>query len=105
MQNTGAKSWLPFGQAVAVPEKNHLKINNFMNGWLVDPSKFCESSCKKNSDGSYDMTLEMEFGPQRWFYMGSVISAMTFLTVVGYLVYDEIRVRSVTRRGYRRSRR
>lgn len=103
MQDTGAKSWLPFGRTVSVPEKDHLKINNFMNGWLVDPSKFCESSCKKNSDGSYDITLEMEFGPQRWFYVGSMISAITFLTVVGYLVYDEIRVRSVTRRGYRRS--
>lgn len=105
MQSTGAKSWWPFGQTASVPEKDHLKINNFMNGWLVDPSEFCESSCKKNNDGTYDMTLVMEFGPQRWFYVGSVISAITFLTVIGYLVYDEMRVRSVARHGHRRSRR
>jgi hypothetical protein len=105
MQNTGEEGWRPFGQSASVPEKDHLKINNFMNGWLVDPSKFCESSCKKNSDGSYDMTLVMEFAPQGWFYIGTTISGVTFLTVAGYLVYDHIRARSVGRQPQQRSRR
>jgi hypothetical protein len=102
MQNT-SKSWWPFNQAASIGEKDHLKINNFMNGWLVDPSKFCESSCQKNSDGSYNMTLVMEFTPQRWFYIGSAISAVTFLAVVGYLIYDTVRIKSVA--GHARSRR
>lgn len=103
MQNTSGKSWGPFGHTASVPEKDHLKINNFMNGWLIDPGTFCESSCKRNSDGSYDMTLVMEFAPQGWFYIGSAISAVTFLTVVGYLVYDHNRARSVGRQPQRRS--
>lgn len=105
MQNTGGKSWLPFSRSASIPEQDHLKINNFMNGWLVDPNKFCESSCKQNSDGSYDITLVMEFAPQRWFYIGGAISAVTFLAAVGYLIYDEIRARSVTHFAHRRSRR
>jgi hypothetical protein len=105
MQNTGAKSWWPFGQAASVPESDHLKINNFMNGWLVDPNKFCESSCKQNSDGSYTIKLVMEFVPQQWFYVGGAISGATFLAAIGYLVYDEIRRRSHSGSAYTRRRR
>lgn len=103
MQNTSSDNWLPFNQAATIADKDHLKINNFMNGWFVDPSKFCESSCQQNSDGSYDMALVMEFSPQRWFYVGSAISAATFLAVVGYLIYDEVRARPTV--GRKRSRR
>lgn len=92
LDDPNAKSWWPFGHQASVSEENHIKVNNFMNGWLVDPSKLCQSSCTQNSDGSYDLTLVMEFTPQRWLYIGGAISTITLLAVVGYLAYDKIRI-------------
>lgn len=101
-QDADSASWWPFNQAASVSEKDHLKINNFMNGWLVDPEKLCQSTCQRNDDGTYDMTLVMEFGPQRWLYVGGTISALTLLTALGYLAYDDIRAHSVTKHTPRR---
>lgn len=103
MHNSNANNWLPFNQTATIAENEHLKINNFMNGWLVDPNTFCQSSCQKNSDGSYNMTLVMQFTPQKWFYIGGAISGVTFLMVVGYLIYDRAGGRSTV--GWTRSRR
>lgn len=78
----------------SVSEKDHIKINNYMNGWLVDPSILCDSSCVKNGDGSYDMTLVMTFTPQRWLYVGGAISGATLLATIGYFIYERRHRRS-----------
>lgn len=75
------------GESVA--DQDHVKINNYMNGWLVDPAKLCQSSCTRNSDGSYDLTLVMEFAPQRWFYVGTAMSTVTLVAIIGYLLYEK----------------
>ncbi|HSD55998.1 MAG TPA: hypothetical protein VLA92_02495 [Candidatus Saccharimonadales bacterium] len=95
-------SW-PFTDRAAVSSDNHMKLNNTMNGWYVDPQKLCAqqaSSCQKNSDGSYDMELVMEFMPQRWFYLGAIISTATFIVCTVY--YIRSRKRSNEEGGYRR---
>ncbi len=78
---------LGLNNGTLVTDKDHIKINNSMNGWLVDPSELCKSSCKQNSDGSYDLTLVMEFAPQRWLYVGAAISTLTLLVIIGYFIY------------------
>jgi hypothetical protein len=83
----GAKNWWPFTNRVAVGKDGHMQLNNTMNGWYVDPQKLCQEqkeSCQKNSDGSYDMELVMEFMPQRWFYLGAIISTITFALCTVY---------------------
>ena len=37
------------------------------------------------------MEMVIEFTPQRWFYLGGLISATTFVGVVGYLTYDGVK--------------
>ena len=37
--------------------------------------KSIKSGCAKNPDGTYDMEMVIEFFPQRWFYLGLLISA------------------------------
>lgn len=105
LNDKNVKSWWPFSQRISVLEEDHIKVNNFMNGWLVDPAKLCQSSCKQNSDGSYDIMFVMEFEPQRWLYIGGAISAMTFLSVIGYLMYEQSRIRAAKKYLQQRSRR
>lgn len=72
----------PFAHPTTVPPNTHLKINGSKNGWYIDPEALCKNqsqACHKNSDGSYDLRLAMEFAPQRWFNVGIAISGITAL--------------------------
>lgn len=70
-----------------IAEENHLMANGYANSWIIDAEKICSEnpgSCYKNSDGTYDMELIVEFWPQRLFYIGAGISLSTF---IGCLIY------------------
>lgn len=98
-------SWLP-GAVDAVPASDHIDLNDFENGWYVDPAAVCKdmpAGCTKNPDGSYNLQLVAEFTPQRWFYVGSIISGLTFLACISYLgyIYWPKRTKSSKRSHYK----
>jgi hypothetical protein len=69
----------------------HMLINGTMNGWQIDPATLCatpQPGCTRNSDGSYNLLLAMEFSAQRWFYLGSFISAIAAMLAVGFVLYE-----------------
>ncbi len=75
----------------SLDEENHLMANGYANSWLIDTKKLCaieNSKCIKNSDGTYDLELIIEFWPQRLFYIGLFISATTLFGCLIYLGYD-----------------
>lgn len=89
-------SWWPFAKREKVGEEYHYKLANFLNAWYVDVPELCKDdnkACTKNEDGSYDMELVVEFWPQRWFYLGLLISGTTLVGCIGYLGYDFVRSR------------
>jgi len=84
-------SWWPFVKPNVVASEYHYQLNGFLNGWYVDPATLCTdtgASCAKNADGSYDIEMEIEFTPQRWFYLGLIISGATLFGCLSYLGYD-----------------
>ncbi len=67
----------------------HLRVNGSMNGWYIDPDEACKHiACVRNDDGTYSMSLAMEFAPQRWFYRGVLISSIALTTTAAYVAYD-----------------
>jgi len=86
--------------------ENHLMVNGYANAWAMDVNEICSAStssalwapspykgegdigCIKNPNGTYDFEMVVEFWPQRLFYIGLFISAMTFLASMGYLLYN-----------------
>jgi|GEM_PF-3278989 len=89
-------SWWPFAQRQKVGDEYHYKLANFLNAWYVDVPELCKEgnkACKKNDDGSYDIEMVVEFWPQRWFYLGLLISGTTLVGCVGYLGYDFVKNR------------
>jgi hypothetical protein len=86
--------------------KNHLEVNGYANSWVMDTDKICgaptssalrapspykgegDNVCVKNTDGTYDFEMVVEFWPQRLFYIGLGISGTTLLACIGYLIYD-----------------
>jgi hypothetical protein len=84
----GLASWIPWIHPDAVPSKDHFDLDDFLNGWYVDPAALCKShpvGCTINVNGSYNIEMIAEFSPQRWFYVGLVISITTLLACLGYL--------------------
>ncbi len=75
-----------------LPEGQHIKINGYANGWLVDIEYLCARSeyCHRNSDGSIDAELIMEFWPQQAFYFGLAITAFTLMFSI-YLLFRTFR--------------
>ena len=55
------------------------------------PNAALRPGCTRNADGSYDIELVIEFWPQRWFYLGLLISATTLATCLSYLTFIGIR--------------
>lgn len=77
-------------------EATHMRTNGAMNGWYVDPSTLCQKSrmaCTRAADGSYTLNLTMSYTPQRWFYIGAMISLATAAATAAYVAYDVWRAR------------
>lgn len=79
---------------IQLSDTNHLTVNGYANSWIIETDKICGRSfdvaqddkfCVKNSDGTYDFELVVEFWPQRLFYIGLFISGTTLLSCLIYL--------------------
>ncbi|MGF7229543.1 MAG: carbohydrate binding domain-containing protein [Candidatus Saccharibacteria bacterium] len=74
----------------AVPGKNHFMLSNYANGWYVDPAVLCANNtkaCAHNPDGSYTFVLTASFTPQRYFDIAIVVSIVSIVGSVGYVVH------------------
>lgn len=63
-------------------ENSHLTANGYANSWLLDVDSLCNihnSLCRHNADDTYDMEVIMEFWPERLYYLGILISAITLI--------------------------
>ncbi len=88
-------SWVPFVKSDRIGDGYHYKLNGFLNAWYVNTKDVCsmKALCTKNADGSYDIEIVLEFFPQRWFYLGLLISGTILVSLLGYLGYDFVRRR------------
>ncbi|MCX6739605.1 MAG: hypothetical protein NTZ49_00045 [Candidatus Parcubacteria bacterium] len=81
-------SWWPFAKPQKISEKNHYRLDSFLNAWYVDIYKLCRNNqaCAKNADGSYDIKMTVEFWPQRWFYLGALISFVVSISMILFYI-------------------
>jgi len=85
----------------------HFKDVSNTNSWYVQPAVICGASngnCTKNPDGTYDMTLTVNYEPQRWFVVGSVISGLTALGVIIYFARGVLPKKQITKPVWRARR-
>jgi hypothetical protein len=88
------------GQGRAVPASEHVRMNGSMNGWYINPETLCAENptgCVQNKDGTYTIFLVMEFTPQRWFYIGTMVSIAAVAATIAYAGYDIWRARQEVR--------
>ena len=71
--------------ARALPEENHFLVNGYANAWYIVPSQL-----PKDVNGNIYITLY--FRPQILFYLGLIISGISLIICICYLIFDRIRV-------------
>lgn len=87
LDNAAASSWLPNAAVSALGV--HFELDNYLNAWYIDPAAACaqaSAGCVRHADGSYDLSLVIEFVPQRWFVVSRAISIVTLVLTAGYLL-------------------
>jgi hypothetical protein len=87
--NGAVNAWRPGVHPTGITSAEHFEANLAMNGWYVDLKELCktEHACRKNADGSYDVSLLAEFAPQRIFYGGLIVSGTAFLAAISYVIF------------------
>lgn len=69
-------------------------LSTRMNGRRPDTkANYPKEYYKENPDGSIDVRMTLYFRPQSYFYIGLIISGITFVGLLGYLGYSWIRER------------
>lgn len=109
------KGWKLYGGYLSDPFRNgnplniitdkqvsssHFVYDTFQNGWDVDPQYVCNispKSCEKKDDGSYNISLIIEYWPQRLYYIGRAISFTVFILLLSFMVSKEV-IRILRRR-------
>ncbi|HKR82017.1 MAG TPA: hypothetical protein VJR27_03375 [Candidatus Saccharimonadales bacterium] len=75
----------------------HFKVNNFENGWFVDPQRLCTQNpyaCHKNADGTYDISLAVQFDVEKLMKAGLIVSTGTLMAGSGTIIWLVIRKRN-----------
>ena len=72
----------------SIDDSNHYVVNNYANSWILDSDKICSNDlkCVKNSDGTYDFEVILEFKPQRIYYFGLFISSVSIVTFLFIII-------------------
>lgn len=97
------ETWSILGQGTVreVVGNNHFTANGYANSWVLNVKDLCSNNslCVKNDDGTYNISLTIEFLPQKFFILGLLISRTIFVTCVVYITAVEIVTRIYRKRS------
>jgi len=74
--------WDTWFRTPVIQEDRHFTANGYANGWLMETEKICKtdpSVCSTNADGTVNISLTIDYWPQRLFFMGMIASGITIL--------------------------
>jgi hypothetical protein len=85
----GFESWLPTYSPNIIPVNDHFELDDFLNGWYININLLCKQQhlCTHNKDGSYNLSLQAEFTPQRDFDAGLIVSGLTLTGCITFLIF------------------
>jgi len=71
---------------------SHKVVFDYANGWLIDPEKIKKDLPEEyyhlNPDRSIDLVLTLYFKPYDYFYTGILVSSITGICLILYLIYE-----------------
>jgi len=81
-------AWFETIKMSEIPARSHLMVNGWANAWTINVDEVCqpEGICLTNQDGSKDFNLIIEFHPQRYFYLGALVTLFTLILSLSYIL-------------------
>lgn len=67
---------------IYIPKERHILVNNYTNVWYIDP---------KELGIDKDFSIILYFRPQSYFYLGFIISILTFVGCIGYIIWKKFK--------------
>lgn len=85
--------WETWFQEPYLANKSHFEDDGYSNGWVIDPGIICNDTqkCIRNTDGTVDFELVLEFWPQRLFFVGLSLSVFTFFSCIVFMFFSKRR--------------
>ena len=75
----------------SIDEKYHLMANGYANSWTISPQSYCmANNCHRNSNGTVDIELVVEFSLQKYLHLGIMISFFIFGFAIIMAINDYI---------------
>jgi len=86
------KEWKLYGKDnIYLPEAQHFLVNGYANAWLINPQD-------TNNNGSGQFTIE--YIPQKFFYIGIIISIVSIFVCSAYGIYRFFRKKGIINKAY-----
>ncbi len=88
----GNFNWFPaiIDSNYFLSDKYHLKNDAGFNSFLIDPeyikANYPQDFYKRYVDGKIDIELTLYFRPQSYLYLGGIISSLTFIGCISYIL-------------------
>lgn len=80
-------------------EGSHSIAYNYANSWLINADgikkNFGQDYYHENPDGTIDIEITIYFMPQSYFYIGLLISSLTIMGCVSYLIFRLVRRKKI----------
>jgi len=89
-------AWRDRGKRIELTE--HHLVNGYANAWWVDVGRLKAQGVGPKADSSDEFEIVLEFKPQRLFEIGIMISALTFLGCIVFLLATFLRRRKAGKR-------
>ena len=74
----------------ALQEKYHFQVNGYANGWFIDVDHLKDQfpdSIQERPSGAIDVNLILEFNTQKKFYLASIVSSITIVGLLFYMIW------------------
>jgi hypothetical protein len=77
----GKLNWFTALFEKPISNEYHFIANGYANAWYIDPQEI-------DKNGDRCLTITLYYLPQSLFYVGLIISSLTFIVCISYLLYD-----------------
>ncbi len=92
-------AWSLYVNGVEISQDQHIPLNYFANGWLIDVDSICSGGrCSKDAEGNYIINADIMYKPQQILKPSIMISAASYVLVGGFAVVDPKAIRRYSSR-------
>ncbi len=89
-----SSAWTLVVNGQEIPESEHIPMNYFANGWILDANEICKSTCETDENGMVILHAKITYKPQQILLPSIGISAVSYILLGTYVALERDRRRA-----------